>query len=58
MRVAAVWLPHFAALLETTREAELVGKPVIISHGEQAQVVFDCSSAAEALGVRVGTPLR
>jgi nucleotidyltransferase/DNA polymerase involved in DNA repair len=59
VRVACVWLPHFAISIERRSSPALNRRPVIIGGtAEQRGAVLDCSAEAEGQGVRVGMPLR
>ena len=59
MRAACVWLPHFPIAVERRNSPALNRRPVVIGETpDQRSAVLDCSSEAEAKGVRVGMPLR
>jgi DNA polymerase-4/protein ImuB len=59
MRIACILIPHFPAAVERQRDPSLRGHPLVIGETpDQRKAVLDCSSEAEAQGVRVGMPLR
>jgi nucleotidyltransferase/DNA polymerase involved in DNA repair len=59
VRVGCVWVPHFPVAVERRNRVALNRRPVIIGETmERRSTVLDCSTEAEAQGVRVGMPLR
>jgi len=59
VRVACVWLLHFPVAVEQRNRPAVNRRAVIIGETpDQRSAVLDCSSEAEAQGVRVGMPLR
>ena len=59
MRIACVLISHFPVAAELRRDPALKGRPLVIGETpDQRKNVLDCSSEAEAQGVRAGMPLR
>ncbi|MGQ9674388.1 MAG: DNA polymerase Y family protein [Chloroflexota bacterium] len=59
MRIACLFIPHFAVAVERLHRPELRSQPVIIGGSpEERKDVLDCSSEALRRGIRIGMPLR
>jgi nucleotidyltransferase/DNA polymerase involved in DNA repair len=58
MRIAAVFLPHLPCAAEALRDPSLADTPLIVGDSEQPKTVLDCSSQAQAAGVRPGMQIR
>jgi len=58
MHIAAVCVPHFPSLAESSRRPYLRNRPVLITDSDQPKLIIDCSAAAEAHGVHVGMAFR
>ena len=59
MRVACIFVPHFAVEIERLEQPSLRGRPVVVGGApEERKEVQDCSAEAAARGVRPGMSLR
>jgi nucleotidyltransferase/DNA polymerase involved in DNA repair len=58
LRVAFVYIPRFACVVEASREPRLAGMPVVVGEGERPKRVAECSAEASEAGVRPGMRLR
>jgi nucleotidyltransferase/DNA polymerase involved in DNA repair len=58
MRVAAVCVPHFPSLVESSRQPSLRDHPLLITDSDQPKIIIDCSAVADAQGVRIGMAFR
>jgi nucleotidyltransferase/DNA polymerase involved in DNA repair len=58
LRIAFVHVPRLPCAVETQREPSLARAPLIIGDADQPKQVLDCSTQAEARGVRPGIAIR
>src|SRR5437868_3568009 len=59
MRIACVWIAHFAARVAQLRDPALRGRPVVVcGSGEARHRVVACTASAERARVEAGRPVR
>src|SRR5690242_10205370 len=58
MRTAAVFLPHLPCVAESWRDPAFRDQPLVIGDSDQPRTVLDCSTSAQARGVRPGMLIR